>query len=90
VLRDFQPVARLVEAPSILAVHPSLPVHSVRDLIALARSKPKQINYASAGAGTSTHLAAVLLEHLARVELVHVLLKAVVRMIIPWLPERSR
>ena len=72
VLRDFQPVARLVEAPSILAVHPSLPVRSVKDLIALARSKPKQINYASAGAGTSTHLAAVLLEHLAGVEFVHV------------------
>jgi tripartite-type tricarboxylate transporter receptor subunit TctC len=72
VLRDFQPVTRLAEAPSILAVHPSFPVHSVKDFIALARSKPKQINYASAGAGTSTHLAAALFEHLAHVELVHV------------------
>jgi tripartite-type tricarboxylate transporter receptor subunit TctC len=75
VLRDFQPVARLVEAPSILAVHPSLPVHSVKELIALARAKPKQINYGSAGAGTSTHLAAALFEHLAGVELVHVTYK---------------
>ena len=72
VLRDFQPVARLAEAPSILAVHPSLPVHSVKDLIALARSKPGQINYASAGAGTSTHLAAALFEYFANVKLVHV------------------
>jgi tripartite-type tricarboxylate transporter receptor subunit TctC len=72
VLRDFQPIARLADAPSILAVHPSLPVHSVKDLIALARSKPGQVNYASAGSGTSTHLAAVLFEHLARVKMVHV------------------
>jgi tripartite-type tricarboxylate transporter receptor subunit TctC len=72
VLRDFQPVARLADAPSILAVHPSLPVRSVKDLIALTRSIPGQIMYASAGAGTSTHLAAALFEHLARVKLVHV------------------
>ena len=72
VLRDFQPIARLADAPSILAVHPSLPVRSVKELIALARAKPGQIMYASAGSGTSTHLAAVLFEHLARVKLVHV------------------
>jgi tripartite-type tricarboxylate transporter receptor subunit TctC len=72
VVRDFQPIARIADAPSILAVHPSLPVHSVKDLIALTRSKPGQINYASAGSGTSTHLAAVLFEHLARVKMVHV------------------
>ena len=72
VLRDFQPIARLADAPSILAVHPSLPVRSVKELVALARAKPGQINYASAGAGTSTHLAAVLFEHLAGVKMVHV------------------
>jgi len=72
VLRDFQPIARLAEAPSILAVHPSLPARSVKDLIALARSRPGEIMYASAGAGTSTHLAAALFEHLARAKLVHV------------------
>src|SRR5687767_8313354 len=72
VLRDFLAVARLADAPSILAVHPSLPVKSVKELVALARSKPGQINYASAGSGTSTHLAAVLFEHLARVKMVHV------------------
>lgn len=72
VLRDFAPIARLADAPSILAVHPSLPVHSVKDLIALGRKQPGQINYASAGSGTSTHLAAVLFEHLAKVKFVHV------------------
>ena len=72
VLRDFQPVARLADAPSILAVHPSLPVRSVKDLIDLARARPGQITYASAGAGTSTHLAAALFEHLAHVKLIHV------------------
>ena len=72
VLRDFQPVTRLTDAPSVLAVHPSLPVRSVKELIALARAQPKKILYASAGSGTSTHLAAVLFESLARVQLVHV------------------
>ncbi|MEQ1772327.1 MAG: tripartite tricarboxylate transporter substrate binding protein [Burkholderiales bacterium] len=72
VLRDFQPVTRLADAPSILAVHPSLPARNVKELIALARAQPKTILYASAGSGTSTHLAAVLFESLARIQLVHV------------------
>jgi tripartite-type tricarboxylate transporter receptor subunit TctC len=75
VLRDFEPVARLSDAPNILAVHPSFPAHSVKDLIALARARPGYITYASSGAGTSTHLAAALFEHLARVQLVHVAYK---------------
>ena len=53
-------------------MHPSLPARNVKELVALARSRPGQINYASAGAGTSTHLAAVLFENLGRVKLVHV------------------
>jgi len=72
VMRDFEPIARLTDAPSILAVHPSLPARSVKELIALARSQPGRIAYASAGAGTSTHLAAALFEHLGQVQLVHV------------------
>lgn len=72
VLRDFVAIARLADAPSILAVHPSLPVKSVKELLALAKAKPGQINYASAGSGTSTHLAAVLFEHLGGVKMVHV------------------
>ena len=72
VLRDFVPVARLANGPSIVAVHPSLPARSVKELIQLAKARPGQINYASAGAGTSTHLAAVLFEHLGGLKLVHV------------------
>ena len=72
VLRDFQPISRLAEAPSILAVHPSFPARSVKELVALARARPGEIMYASAGSGTSTHLAAALFEHLARVKFVHV------------------
>ena len=72
VLRDFQPVTRLTNGPSILAVHPSFPARSVKDLIGLARGKPGQIMYASAGSGTSTHLAAALFEHLARVKFTHI------------------
>ncbi len=75
VLRDFQAVARLTDAPSILAVHPSMPVKTVKDLIALARQHPGLINYASAGAGTSTHLAAVLFESLAHVKMTHIAFK---------------
>jgi tripartite-type tricarboxylate transporter receptor subunit TctC len=75
VVRDFQPIARLAAAPSLLAVHPSLPVRNVKELIALARAHRGNINYGSAGTGTSTHLAAVLFEHLARVKLVHVVYK---------------
>ena len=72
VLRDFQPVVRLTDAPSLLAVHPSLPVRNVKELIVLAKQRPEQLAYASAGAGTSTHLAAVLFEHLGKVKFVHV------------------
>jgi tripartite-type tricarboxylate transporter receptor subunit TctC len=72
VLRDFAPVARLSDAPSILAVHPSFPARSVKELIAIARSRQGEVMYASAGSGTSTHLAAALFEHLARVKFVHV------------------
>ena len=72
VLRDFQPISRLVDAPSVLAVHPSMPVRSVKELIALAKAQPKKVLYASAGSGTSTHLAAVLFESLAQVQFIHV------------------
>lgn len=75
VLRDFQPVTRLADGPSILAVHPSLPAKNVEELINLVRAQPRKILYASAGSGTSTHLAAVLFESLARIQLVHVTYK---------------
>ena len=72
IVRDFQPIARLSDSTNILAVHPSLPARSTRELLALARAQPGQILYASAGAGTSTHIAAVLLEFLGKIKLVHI------------------
>ena len=58
-----------------LVAHPSLPAKSVKDLIALARARPGQLNYASAGNGNATHLAGELLKSLARVDIVHVAYK---------------
>jgi tripartite-type tricarboxylate transporter receptor subunit TctC len=71
-VKDFSPVALLAAAPNILVVHPQFPVNSVKDLIALARQKPGQISYASAGNGTSNHLTVELLKVLADIDLVHV------------------
>ncbi|MBV8170174.1 MAG: tripartite tricarboxylate transporter substrate binding protein [Alphaproteobacteria bacterium] len=72
---SFAPVTRLANLPFVLTVHPDLPVHSVRELIALAQQKPGQINYASVGNGTSVHLATELFKTLAGVDLVHVAYK---------------
>ena len=71
-LKDLTPVAYFGSTPNILVVHPSLPVKSVRELVALAKSRPGQLNYASAGTGGSVHLAAELFKSLANVEMVHV------------------
>lgn len=70
--KDFLPVTKLGDSMSILSAHPSLPVKNVQELIAYARARPGQINYASSGVGTSNHLAAELLSSTARVNLVHV------------------
>ena len=71
-LRDLAPVTQLVSSPNVLVVHPSLPVKSVKDLIALARSRPEQIAFGSGGNGTSTHLGAVILGQVADVRMTHV------------------
>jgi tripartite-type tricarboxylate transporter receptor subunit TctC len=71
-VRDFAPVTQLTAQPSILVVNPSLPVKSVGDLIALAKAKPGQLNYASAGIGTGQHLNGELLKSMAKINLVHV------------------
>ncbi len=72
VLRDFQPVTELALAALVLAVHPSLPVRSTRELMALARAQPGVINYASGGSGSAAHMAAELFKSMAGVNLVHV------------------
>lgn len=70
--RDFAPVTLLVTVPNLLVVHPSVPAQNVRELIALAKSKPGGLSYASPGSGTSGHLAAELFKSLAGVFIVHI------------------
>ena len=71
-LRDLAPVIQLVASPNVLAVHPSLPARSVRELIALARARPNQVAFGSGGNGTSTHLGGEILRLMAGVSMVHV------------------
>ena len=77
VVRDFLPITLTDRAPSILVVHPSVPARSVKDLIALARSRPGDLNYASAAAGSGTHLATELFKSMARVNIVRISYKGV-------------
>lgn len=71
-VRDFAPVTQLASSPYVVIVHPSLPVKSLGELVKLARARPGAINYASAGPGTSTFLAAELFKSMAGVNIVHV------------------
>ena len=71
-VRDFAPVSLLASAPLIVVVHPSLPVKTVKDLIALARAKPGQLNFASNGRGGSSHMAGEMFKSMAKVDMLHV------------------
>ncbi len=71
-VRSFAPITLIDTSANVLVAHPGVPVTSTQALIALARAKPGQINYASAGSGTSPHLAAELFKSMAGVNLVHV------------------
>ncbi len=70
--RDIAPVSRIGGAQLVLMVHPSVPAHSVNDLLALARAKPGAINFASSGIGSTAHLATELLKFTAGVDMMHV------------------
>jgi tripartite-type tricarboxylate transporter receptor subunit TctC len=70
--RDFAPITWAARSPSTLVVHPSLPVKSVKELIAIAKAKPGQLNYGSGGSGATTHLAAELFKSMANVNIVRV------------------
>jgi tripartite-type tricarboxylate transporter receptor subunit TctC len=70
--KDLAPIALVATLPNILVVHPSLGVKSVQELIALAKSKPGQLSFGSAGVGTSTHLSAELFNMMAGVKIVHI------------------
>ncbi len=71
-LRDFAAVTQLATSPSILVVHPSLPVKSVSDLVKLAKAKPGLIGYSSTGSGAPTNVAALLFQEQARINMLHV------------------
>jgi tripartite-type tricarboxylate transporter receptor subunit TctC len=70
--KDFVPVTQLLSTPFILLVNPAVPVHSVKELIAYAKEKPRQLNYASGGIGNTGHLSAALFAKMAGVEMTHV------------------
>jgi len=71
-LNDFAPVTEIAYNPQFLDVHPSIPVRSVKELIALGRSRPGQLNFASAGQGSASHMAMELFKSMAKVDLTHV------------------
>ena len=71
-VRDFSPVTQLASAAYMLIAHPAVPARSVKELVAVAKSRPRQLNYASAGSGTGSHLAAELFKSVAQVDIVHV------------------
>jgi tripartite-type tricarboxylate transporter receptor subunit TctC len=76
-MRDVAPVIQVATASIMLAAHPSLPAASMRELIALARTRPGQINFASSGNGSSLHLCGEYLKYLAKIDLLHVPYKGV-------------
>lgn len=76
-VKDFAPITLLARVQNVLVAHPSLPAKSVKDLIALAKKRPGQINYASTGAGSSGHLTMELFKAMAGIDLLHVPYKVI-------------
>jgi tripartite-type tricarboxylate transporter receptor subunit TctC len=75
VASDFAPISWLASTASVMTVHPSLPVRSVRELLQLAKTKPGALNYASAGVGTNPHIAGELFNNLGKVNIVAIQFK---------------
>ena len=71
-IKDFAPVSLFVQSPSVLAVHPSLPVKNVKELIAFTKPRPDEILFSSSGSGSGQHLAMELLNRMAGIKLVHI------------------
>ena len=71
-VRDFTPVVLVATQPNILVVHPSLPVASVKELVALAKARPGQLNYSGSGMGAAAHLAAELFKSMTATSIVHI------------------
>ena len=71
-LEDLAPISLVISSPNVLVVHPSLPVKSTQELIALARARPEALNYGAGGGGSSQHIAAELFKYMAQVKIVRV------------------
>lgn len=71
-LKDFRPITMFASVPNILVIHPSLPVKSVKDLLALARNRPGEIHFGSGGVGSNIHLTTELFTYMAKIKLTHV------------------
>jgi len=70
--RDFSPVSLVIVVPTILVIHPSIPARNVKELIALAKSRPGVLNYGSAGNGSDNHLTAEVFKYAAKIDALHV------------------
>lgn len=71
-IKDFAPVSLFVQSPSVLTVHPSVPVKNVKELIAYVKARPNEVLFSSSGSGSGQHLAMELLNRMAGIQLVHV------------------
>src|SRR5688572_24785181 len=76
-VKDFAPLGLIVDVPTGVVVHPSLPAKNMKELIAIARARPGQLNYASSGPGAVGHLSGELLNSLARIKIVHIPYKGI-------------
>ena len=76
-VKDFAPITLVATSPFLLVVHPSLPVKSVNELIALAKSRPKELSFSSGGLGGGSHLAGELFNSMAKIDIVHVPYKGI-------------
>ena len=72
VQRDFAPITEFALIPQLLSVHPSVPVHNVKELVALAKQRPGELNFASAGSGSASHMAMELLLSMSKAKMSHV------------------
>jgi len=78
-IREFAPISMLASAPNVLVVHPSLPVKSVKELIALAKARPGELNYSTSAAGGIDHLSGELFKNITGTNMVWIPFKGSVR-----------
>ena len=89
-VKDFAPIALVGTQPNILVVNPSLPVTSVKELIALAKARPRELNYAGSGMGAAAHLSAELFNNMAGVSIVHIPYKSAAPALIDLIAGQSQ